>query len=490
MIDTVAAKRRLLQMAISGLLTQRSESDEQVQDTIVRIDQEYVQLLKGKQTKKKKVSPMISEGLFTLPDSWAWVPLGELCVFLSRGRAPKYSDEQLYPVFAQKCNQPDGLALDKALFLDKRTLEKWAPYFRLKDGDVLINSTGTGTMGRVGYYTTETLDNSYPFMLPDSHVTVARLGKGVVSKYIYYALRSVTLQTIMERQFRGTTNQKEFYIDSAYAMPIPLPPANEQEEIVSKLDAAFAQIDRIRIAQEQYEANVHVLRMKTIDAGIRGMLTEQLEEDGRASDLIEQMAAKKIEQQSLLRAKKSKVLPPVEESEIPFVIPKNWTWLRIGNAAFIVRGGSPRPIKSYITNDESGINWIKIGDVEKGGKYIYSTKEKIIPEGEKKSRRVAPGDFLLTNSMSFGRPYISMIDGCIHDGWLLIRNLGGFDIDYLYYLLSSTYMYNQFCLKASGSTVDNLNIDKVSSALIPLPPLAEQRRIADRIEELLNALPE
>lgn len=101
-----------------------------------------------------------------------------------------------------------------------------------------------------------------------------------------------------------------------------------------------------------------------------------------------------------------------------------------------------------------------------------------------------PGDFLLTNSMSFGRPYISKIDGCIHDGWLLIRNLNGFDDDYLYYLLSSTYMYNEFCLRASGSTVDNLNIEKVSSAFVPLPPIAEQKRIVERIEELLAAMPE
>ena len=119
-------------------------------------------------------------------------------------------------------------------------------------------------------------------------------------------------------------------------------------------------------------------------------------------------------------------------------------------------------------------------------KYIYSTHEKIIPEGESKSRRVYPGDFLLTNSMSFGRPYISKIEGCIHDGWLLIHDLTGFDPDYLYYLLSSSYLYGQFTVKASGSTVDNLNIDKVKAAFIPLPPLAEQKRIAAKLDDVLK----
>ena len=177
--------------------------------------------------------------------------------------------------------------------------------------------------------------------------------------------------------------------------------------------------------------------------------------------------------------------PAISDSDKPFSIPASWKWTNLGNVSYIVRGGSPRPIKQYITTREDGINWIKIGDVEKGGKYIYSTHEKIIPEGESKSRRVYPGDFLLTNSMSFGRPYISKIEGCIHDGWLLIHGLNGFDPDYLYYLLSSTYLYGQFTVKASGSTVDNLNIDKVKAAIIPLPPLAEQKRIAQKIDELM-----
>ena len=155
----------------------------------------------------------------------------------------------------------------------------------------------------------------------------------------------------------------------------------------------------------------------------------------------------------------------------------------------IERGGSPRPIKSYITTDSNGINWIKIGDVDKDGKYITNTKEKIKPTGLKKSREVYPGDFLLTNSMSFGRPYISKIYGCVHDGWLVLRNPDVvFDINFLYYLLSSNYLYNQFVIKASGSTVDNLNIDKVSSALICLPPLKEQTMIVNQIEKLMKLI--
>ena len=158
----------------------------------------------------------------------------------------------------------------------------------------------------------------------------------------------------------------------------------------------------------------------------------------------------------------------------------------MGNILDIARGGSPRPIKAYITDSPDGVNWIKIGDTDKGGKYIYSTKEKIIKEGVSKSRMVYSGDFLLTNSMSFGRPYILKTDGCIHDGWLVLSNpYGVFVVDYLYYLLSSPFAYYQFCDSVSGAVVKNLNSEKVAEALFPVPPIEEQMRIATYIEEIL-----
>lgn len=276
-------------------------------------------------------------------------------------------------------------------------------------------------------------------------------------------------------------------ITKANELPIPLPPIAEQKRIVNKIETAFLELSIIDDLQAKYSNDLAVLKSKIIDAGIRGKLTEQLPEDGNADSLLSQIREEK--EKNIKIRKKEKPLPKIDNNEIPFELPKNWMWVRFGMIAQIERGGSPRPIKSYLTDDENGINWIKIGDVEKDGKYILRTKEKIISEGEKKSRHVYPGDFLLTNSMSFGRPYISKIEGCIHDGWLLIRNtFKVFDLDYLYLMLSSNYAYNQFEHKASGATVDNLNIDKVSSALIPLPPLAEQKRIASTIEELLQML--
>lgn len=164
----------------------------------------------------------------------------------------------------------------------------------------------------------------------------------------------------------------------------------------------------------------------------------------------------------------------------------------MGNITSIARGGSPRPIKSYLTDEANGVNWIKIGDTEKNGKYIFSTKEKIKLEGVAKSRFVKSGDFLLTNSMSFGRPYILKTDGCIHDGWLVIGDIENvFNQDYLYYALSADFMYKTLSALASGSTVDNLNSDLVKSLLFPIPPFKEQVRISQevcRIETILSSV--
>ena len=168
---------------------------------------------------------------------------------------------------------------------------------------------------------------------------------------------------------------------------------------------------------------------------------------------------------------------------------EDWIEAKIGEILLIERGGSPRPIKEFITKQPSGINWIKIGDTLKGSKYITSTEEKIKVEGLKKTRIVEPGDFVLSNSMSFGRPFIMGIKGAIHDGWLALRNPNSiFDTDFLYYSLSSPNVYSQFDKLATGSTVRNLNSELVAKVIVSIPPFPEQRAIAKKLESLFSSL--
>jgi type I restriction enzyme S subunit len=165
-----------------------------------------------------------------------------------------------------------------------------------------------------------------------------------------------------------------------------------------------------------------------------------------------------------------------------------WDLVALGDIFEIARGGSPRPIDDYITDDPDGINWIMIGDASEESKYISRAKKRIRQEGVRRSRMVHPGDFLLTNSMSFGKPYILRTSGCIHDGWLVLsKKVEEIDSDFFYHLLRSQVIYTEFARLAAGATVKNLNIELVSRVKVRLPPLSEQRRIAevlDRAEAL------
>ena len=249
------------------------------------------------------------------------------------------------------------------------------------------------------------------------------------------------------------------------------------------------------------------LKNSILQWAIQGKLVPQDPNDEPASVLLEKIRQEKerlIKEKKIKRDKNASIIFRGEDNsyyekviatgevkciddEIPFEVPQGWEWCRIRHIADVARGGSPRPIKDFLTNDENGINWIKIGDTEKGSKYIQSTKEKIKPQGLVKSRLVHKGDFLLTNSMSFGRPYITLVEGCIHDGWLVISPVAfSCNQDFLFWLLSSGFMYQQFASKVAGAVVQNLNSDKVANSLIPLPPLKEQKRISKRLDVLVT----
>ena len=166
-----------------------------------------------------------------------------------------------------------------------------------------------------------------------------------------------------------------------------------------------------------------------------------------------------------------------------------WEQRKFSDLVLIERGGSPRPIDAYITEDPAGLNWVKIGDAPSMGRYITSTSEKIRPEGLSKTRQVYPGDLVLSNSMSFGRPYIMAVEGCIHDGWLLIRDTQNqFDPVFLCHMLGTPQMLDQYRMFASGSTVNNLNKELVGNAMVPVPNRNEQVEIGKYLDGLDNLI--
>ena len=230
---------------------------------------------------------------------------------------------------------------------------------------------------------------------------------------------------------------------------ILVPPADEQKAIVDFLDSKCAAIDESIYRHNRTIEKLNLLKSKTIGYAI--------------THGINTYTSKKI------------------IGDIG-TCPSHWKVSRLKFAVNIVRGGSPRPIEQYIT-EGNGYNWIKIGDATGNGKYINSTKQRITEDGLSKTRLVYPGTLLLTNSMSFGHPYILNITGCIHDGWLAFSDYRDINQDYLYYYLMSDNAMNQFVRTVEGSVVNNLNIDKVKNSIIAIPPLDEQNEIVNYLEQ-------
>ena len=257
-------KKSVLQYAIEGKLVPQDEAEGTAEELLLQIQAEKLKLYKENKLKKKdleystifkdednkyyekigkNVTCIDEEIPFEIPKNWRWCRLGVLTIFLSRGKSPKYSEIKKYPVFAQKCNLKSGkLSLDAAKFLDERTLSKWRDEYKLRNNDILINSTGTGTVGRVGIFSEQILGD-YPFIVPDSHISVVRTFSNIDSYYIYYLMCSSIIQQYIEDNLAGSTNQKELYIGVLEKLLLPLPPLSEQQRIVDTIQNIFCCIE-------------------------------------------------------------------------------------------------------------------------------------------------------------------------------------------------------------------------------------------------------
>lgn len=239
------------------------------------------------------------------------------------------------------------------------------------------------------------------------------------AKYLFHALKRLRLPDAgYSRHFKFLKKTK-----------IPLPPLPEQKRIAAILDAA----DAIRAKRRE--------SLELLDKLVQSVFLDMFGD--------------------------------------PVTNPKGWETGPIEKWFEVARGGSPRPIQNYLTDTHDGVNWIMIGDAEDDSRYIRRTAKKIKPEGVRKSRSVSEGDFLLTNSMSFGRPYILKTAGCIHDGWLALSPRGSeVHPEYFYSILSTNALYQEFARRAAGAVVKNLNIALVRSVTIPVPPIAQQEEFA------------
>ena len=460
---------------------------------------------------------------YELPKGWRWQRLGELQPEFQNGAASR-GDAGGQPItvlrLADIRNRRVSLAETRTVPIRREDIEKYL----LRDGDILITRVN-GSADIVGQFN---LVEGGPRAIYCDHFIRLRVSRQVLEPH-YLALFA-SCDMVRKRigdLFISTAGQKTVNQGHIASLPIAIPPLRDQARIVARVNELMQLCDaleakgRVEAQQharlletllgtltesttpEELAANwqrvaehfdllldrpeaVDVLEQTILQLAVRGTLVRQDANDEPVSLLLRRIRSDKNRLVAEGKIKSDKPLATLDSGEVPFDIPVGWDWMRLGSIAGIERGGSPRPIEAFLTDSPNGLNWIKIGDTEKGGKYITSARERIRPEGLSKTRKVYPGDFLLTNSMSFGRPYITQIEGCIHDGWLRISPPSSLNKDYLYLLLSSSFMRELFVAAAAGGVVQNLNADKVRGVPIPLPPLAEQTRIVTRVTELLR----
>jgi type I restriction enzyme S subunit len=300
--------------------------------------------------------------------------------------------------------------------------------YRLATGDIVFARTGA-TTGK-SFLVEDPPDAVFASYL----IRLRLLDKRLLPEFVSFFFQTEDYWKSIKDGSTGSA-QGGFNATKLGALCIPIPPLLEQQRIVGILDEAFEGIAKVRGNAERNLQNTSAL----FESHLQSVLT--------------------------LRG-------------------PGWVDRTLDQACIVERGSSPRPIKKYFTTAPDGVNWIKIGDTEEGGKYVYSTAQKITPEGAQQSRFVKEGDFILTNSMSFGRPYIMKTSGYIHDGWFVLRLNATIDSDYFYYLLSSRFVQDQFVRLASGSVVKNISGDLVKKAILPIPPLAQQHDIVKKLLEI------
>lgn len=402
--------------------------------------------------------------------------------FLKRIKRPvNLIEDQDYKLVTIKMNH-NGVVLRE---LKKGALIK-SNMYEVKKGDFILSGIDARN-GAFGIVPAE-LDGA----IVTNDFWYFEIDESIISKSLFLELTATTwFDEICKRGSDGTTQRIRLQKDKFFNQSILLPEGNEQKELFEKIVSFKKRQSLLDSEIKNQKELITQLKQSILQEAIQGKLTadwrKQNPNTESASELLKRIKEEKNQLIRDKKIKKEKALPPITEEEIPFALPEGWVWCRFVDIAEIARGGSPRPIDNYLTNDENGINWIKIGDTKNDDKFINSTREKIKPEGMKKSRFVEPGDFLLTNSMSFGRPYIMRTTGCIHDGWLLIQYTKTFiEQDYLYSMLSSKYVYDSFKETARGGVVQNLNIDKARATIIPIPPLSEQQVIIEIVESLME----
>lgn len=528
-------KNSILQMAVQGKLVPQDPNDEPASVLLERIRAEKEQLIKEGKIKKEKNPSIIFRGAdnlpyekvgknepvciadevpFEIPESWEWIRLKNLVKKeIKRGKSPKYTVSSNIQVFAQKCNvKAGGIDMTLAKYLDDTVFPKYPEEEYMRDSDIVINSTGNGTLGRIGMFHDSDRINEN-IIVPDSHVTVIRASEFLSADYIFYVLNYY--QPYLEKSCSGSTNQTELKPAVISELFIPVPPVNEQIHIINKLievlNLSKLYGEKEILSQKYNQDFPEQLKKSILQYAVQGKLVPQDPSDEPASVLLERIRAEKQKLIAEGRIKKDKHESVIfrrdnshyekhgsEEvcidEKLPFEIPDNWEWVKLSDLAQFI-GGYAYKSETFIEKSEYQV--LRLGNV-KNDEIRYSAKPVFISKelAEKTADfRCKPNDILLTmTGTRLKRDYFYTVAVSNKDTNCFINQRVGCLREYypniykwLIWVLKSEGILSQvFKYETGTANQGNLGAENIMKTFIPLPPLNEQNKICNMIECLLK----
>ena len=473
-------RQAVLQAAIQGKLTEQLPEDGDAKDLLAEIQAEKAKLITEKRTKKEKPLELISEDEtpFDIPENWKWTRLPEIatsCLGKTLNKNTDVGEDKAYLCSINVYWTGIDLNNVKHAKFSTNDISK----YRLQDGDLLICEGGD--IGRAAIW------HGNSEMYYQNALHRVRFYGNISQQYFLYVLMLLKRNGTLENVSKGMTI-KHLVQESLYSIIFPIPPLAEQHRIVARVDELMAKIDELEKVENELNA-LHKafpgdMKAALLQAAMQGKLTEQLPEDGNAEDLLKSIEAEKGKLVAEKKIKKQKALEPIADDEIPFEIPDNWKWNRLRNLVY--NRGQKTPVKEF--------SYIDIGSIDNIHQRL-NDNETIIPAAEAPSRArkiVGLGDILYSTV----RPYLH--NACIIDknfraepiastGFAVLTCYKGVNSKYLlYYMLSPAFdQYANATDNAKGVAYPAINDEKLYKAVVPLPPLAEQQRIVEKLDKLL-----
>ena len=480
-------KNAILQQAIQGKLVEQRAEEGTGQELFEAIQDEKNNLIKEGKLKKQKALPDITEDEipFEIPETWKWVRLRDICTKIVDGDhnppAGIKTETNYWMLSAININNGSLVELNRVRYLTKEVFEKANERTKVKPGDIFF--TIVATLGRSCVY-----EGGYNICFQRSVAVITTL---IYNYYLKYALDSGFVQQFMVVNATGTA-QKGFYLNQVDKLLIPLPPLDEQKRIVEKIEELLPLVERYEKAWARLEElnKKFPLDMQKAILGqaIQGKLVEQRAEEGTGQELFEAIQEEKQKLIEKGKLKKQKALPEITEDEIPFEIPETWKWVKCGDILNIV--SAKRVHQSDWQN--KGIPFYRAREISKLSKFGTVDNVLFISEELFNSLSVyglpEKNDLMVSAVGTLGKTYIVKENDRFYykdASVLCFKNYAQINAMFLKYAMDSSLMKNQIEANSRGTTVGTLTIVRTSNYIIPLPPLDEQKRIVEKIEELL-----